>query len=313
MPTGLTNVIAVAAGGDQSLALLSNGSVTNWGTNFGTMPANLTNIVAIAAGTNFCLALRSNSTVVAWGSNGSPTNVPAGLTNVVAIAAGGGHALALKVNGTVVAWGINSSGQTNVPSSLTNSTANAMGIGAGYAHSMALRNDGTLVEWGDNSLGQTNAPNLTRVKLIAAGGNQNLASTFSTLTQYQVDVTKDLLLIYNTNSTDSSNVWAYYMANRPMVTGANVLGIGCTNNETIIPSELPNQIFAPITNWLALNPTKRPQYVIIFPYIPLRLTFPHRTNEKPGRIDRANPSTHVPCVGWSAVAYWLFLETTSAA
>ncbi len=44
-----------------------------------------------------------------------------------------------------------------------------------------------------------------------------------------------------------------------------------------------------------------------------RLTFPHRTNEKPGRIDRANPSTHVPCVGWSAVAYWLFLETTSAA
>ncbi len=212
VPTGLTNVIAVAAGGDQSRALLSNGTVTNWGASFAILPASLTNIIAIAAGTNFCLALRSNSTLVAWGSNGSPTNVPAGLTNVVAIAAGGGHALALKTNGTVVAWGINSSGQTNVPANLTN----AMGIAAGYAHSMALRNDGSAVVWGDNTFGQTNGPVLTKTKLIAAGGNQSLASTFSTLTQYPVDVTKDILLIYNTNSVDSYNVWSYYVQHRPM-------------------------------------------------------------------------------------------------
>src|SRR6266566_4488348 len=93
LPTGLTNLIAVAAGGDQSLALLRNGTVTNWDASFVPFPSSLTNIIAIAAGTNFCLALRSNSTVTAWGSSGSPTNVPTGLTNVTAIAAGGGHAL----------------------------------------------------------------------------------------------------------------------------------------------------------------------------------------------------------------------------
>src|SRR5439155_6754831 len=183
VPTGLTNVIAVAAGGDQSLALLRNGTVTNWGASFATLPVSLTNIIAIAAGTNFCLALRSNSTVIAWGSNGSPTNVPAGLTNVVAIAAGGGHALALT-NRTVVAWGNNSSGQTNVPSNLTN----AMGVAAGYAHSLALRNDGTIVAWGDNSASQTNYPALTKAKLIAAGGNQSVVGIFSPLVSYPSDV-----------------------------------------------------------------------------------------------------------------------------
>ena len=52
---------------------------------------------------------------------------------------------------------------------------------------------------------------------------------FSTSLQYAVSVPRYLLLIYNSTSVDSSNVCAYYLANRPMVSNANVLAIACTN------------------------------------------------------------------------------------
>ncbi len=116
VPSGLTNVASLAAGGNQSLALLRNGTVTNWGETYGSIPANLATATAIAAGSNFSLALRSNGTVVAWGATDyGQNNVPTGLSNVVAIAAGGFHALAVRANGTVVSWGANGSGQTNRP------------------------------------------------------------------------------------------------------------------------------------------------------------------------------------------------------
>jgi alpha-tubulin suppressor-like RCC1 family protein len=245
----VTNAIAIAAGGDQSLALLSNGTVTNWGATFGPIPAMATNVTAIAAGTNFSLALRSNGTVIAWGNNTLvQTNVPSGLTNVVAIAAGGAQAFALRSDGTVTNWGATSG---SIPANLTN----AMGIAAGYSHAVALRNDATVVAWGNNSNGQTNVPTwLGSVKLIAAGGNQSLASIYSSLLQYQVDVSKDLLLVYNSASSNSVWVKDYYLAHRPMASNALVYGIGCVTNEIALPDEFTNQIAAPFLQWLANTP-----------------------------------------------------------
>ena len=61
-----------------------------------TVPGGLSNVVAIAAGGYHSLALKSDGTVVGWGDNGyGQTTVPAGLSNVAAIAAGGYHSLAL--------------------------------------------------------------------------------------------------------------------------------------------------------------------------------------------------------------------------
>lgn len=132
-----------------------------------------------------------------------------------------------------------------------------------------------MVVWGDNSEGQTNmSVTLNNVKLIAAGGNHSLAGLFSTFVQYPVNVANDLLLIYNTNSTDSATVLNYYLANRPGVSNANVLAIDFTNSanyETISPSDFTNVILSPVTNWLSSNPTKRPQYVVLFLDIPSRV------------------------------------------
>jgi alpha-tubulin suppressor-like RCC1 family protein len=281
VPANLTNVMAISAGGHQSLALRQDSTVVQWGQTNAPVPTGLTNVNAIASGTNFHLALLKNSTVVAWGANNhGQTNVPANLSNVVAIAAGGAHALALRENGTVIVWGANGSGQTNVPAALTN----AMGVAAGYAHSIALRNDGTVLVWGDNTYGQTNTPALKSVKLLAAGGNQTLAGIFSPLVQYPVDVSRELLLIYNTNSAASIWVKDYYLAHRPMVAGAMTLGISCASNEVsgqaIITSEsFTNEVLVPYQNWLTQNPTKRPQYVLW-------------TFDLPGRVEDTNGTVY---------------------
>ncbi len=133
-------------------------------------------MVAIAGGGYHTLALKSDGTVVAWGgdiySYSGETNVPSNLSNVVAIAGGGYHSLALKGDGTVAAWGDDEYGETNVPANLTNVVAIA---GGGY-FSLALKNDGTVAAWGDDEYGETNVPsNLTNVVAISAGGDHSLA------------------------------------------------------------------------------------------------------------------------------------------
>ncbi|MSU57647.1 MAG: hypothetical protein EXS35_05615 [Pedosphaera sp.] len=273
VPTNLSGVKSIAAGWNHSVALRTNGSVTAWGLNFPLIgwtmtevPPDLTNGVAISAGGLHSLAVRSDGTVVGWGYNDAgQTNIPAGLSNVVAVAAGGSHSLALKSDGTITGWGLNTFGQATPPAGLSN----VMAIDAGWLHSAALKNDGTVIVWGRGDSGQTNiGSGLRNVKLLSAGGNHTLAGIFSSLSQYEVAVSKDLLLIYNTNSADSSNVCAYYLAHRPMVGEANVLGVGCTTNETTTASDFTNQIAAPLLSWLASNPTKRPQYIVAFLGVP---------------------------------------------
>src|SRR5438045_2710060 len=74
-------------------------------------------VTAIAAGGQQSVALKTNGTVVAWGYNGNgQTDVPVtAQSGVIAIAAGFAYTVALKSDGSVVAWGENWAGQTTVP------------------------------------------------------------------------------------------------------------------------------------------------------------------------------------------------------
>src|ERR1035437_5111623 len=80
--TGLTGIIAIAAGSDFSIALKNDGTVWGWGFNqdgeigTGTLISSLvpvqtsiTGVVAIACGAGHCLAIRNDGTVWAWGQN----------------------------------------------------------------------------------------------------------------------------------------------------------------------------------------------------------------------------------------------------
>jgi alpha-tubulin suppressor-like RCC1 family protein len=119
---GLTSSGSVWAWGSRAWGALGDGSTTGQATS----PQQVTgvsSVVAIAAGNFFSVALKSDGTVSAWGANGSgqlgdgtltnrttPVTVP-NLSRITAIAAGHTHTMALESDGTgssyLWVWGDN--------------------------------------------------------------------------------------------------------------------------------------------------------------------------------------------------------------
>jgi alpha-tubulin suppressor-like RCC1 family protein len=150
----LSGVTSIAAGGNQSIALLGDGGVVAWGENTAGQLGDGTH-----TGPQTCV-------FVGRASEGSEpcsaTPVPvSGVSEATAIAAGSNHNLALLRDGTVVAWGANGEGQlgdgttenSDVPvpvSGLSDATA----ISAGWGDDLALLGDGDVTAWGTNGDGQ---------------------------------------------------------------------------------------------------------------------------------------------------------------
>ena len=173
VPQDLTNVLAISASWDQSVAVLADGSVRTWGTRqpFG-LPAGLSGIRAVALGGGCSLALRADGTVLGWGNSQSAgVRVPGDLTNAVAISAGF-FGMALRADGTVVTWGGSYEQAPPVPSDVTNIVA----IAAGPRYFLALRADGHVLASGQADYGQTDVPkDLTNAVAVAANIFQSLA------------------------------------------------------------------------------------------------------------------------------------------
>ena len=145
----LSNVVAVAGGGDQALALRSDGTVICGGGGRGGVRAGLTNVVAISTSGTVSLALKRDGSVVVWGDGSQNLPSAPDLADVVAVSAGAGHCLALTRDGTVVAWGNpwRKPGLVRgVPAGLSNVVAIAATHSA-YGRDLALKSDGSVVEW----------------------------------------------------------------------------------------------------------------------------------------------------------------------
>ena len=152
--------------------------------------APLTDVVAVAAGRNHSVAVKSDGTVWSWGNNAYGqlgdnssntmtrfypvqvvTNALTPLDKVRMVAASDVHTLALKADGTVWAWGDNARGalgtgdttvqRTATQVSVLNDVLAIMARGTDLtARSLAQRADNSLWGWGDNShcqLGDTAA------------------------------------------------------------------------------------------------------------------------------------------------------------
>lgn len=134
----------------------------------------ISNVVAIAAGTAFTVALKADGTVWEWGmqccegflghANSSDVLAPkqvAGISEVTAIAARNSQTFALKADGTVWAWGYNSYGSLGDGTTIErHSPVQVLGltdvtaIVTGGYHSFAWKSDGSIWAWGSNQAGQ---------------------------------------------------------------------------------------------------------------------------------------------------------------
>jgi alpha-tubulin suppressor-like RCC1 family protein len=136
---GLTNVTAIAVGGQHTCALISGGTVKCWGLNASGQIGNHSTSDA------------SSPTVV--------SGLPAGVT---AIATGSQHTCAISGGGALDCWGLNTNGElgdttttnrsvaTAVPGAATNITA----IDLGATHSCLRMTSGLTKCWGGNVSGQ---------------------------------------------------------------------------------------------------------------------------------------------------------------
>jgi alpha-tubulin suppressor-like RCC1 family protein len=210
--SGLTDVVAVAAGGNFSLALVSDGTgdgvgndgtVWAWGDNFRGQLGH-----GIPAGSDVPVQVKDP---------GDPLdpNDDTVLENVVAVAAGSAHGLAVKSDGTVWTWGYDGFGQlgdtathaghqSRIPVQVNDvggagPLTGVADVSGGGLHSLALKSNGTLYAWGYNGtggLGDGGGPDsripvqvrgeggvgfLPTVTSIAAGGEHSLAIAGGTL------------------------------------------------------------------------------------------------------------------------------------
>jgi len=182
LPAG-TDVVDVDGGINWGLALLSDGTVVEWGDRAPAEPdsAKAETFTHVAAGTDDVMAVTDTGKLVSWGMHTQvgDLDVPPALADatVTEVDLSMDAAVALTSTGKVYSWGSDYEHQAEAPASLSDQTA--VSVSAGYEHSAVLTSAGAVVDWGDLAP-TTEAPappqGSSYVKVVAAP-RWNLALT----------------------------------------------------------------------------------------------------------------------------------------
>ena len=190
-------VVPLGAGSGFTLMVMSNRSVTNWGsTLLGVVPDVINpgkvgtagfigaNGVGVGSGSEFGMAWTLSEEAVVWGAtnnNAAVTQKPTNLVGLVGLSGGVDHVVYHQEQGSnrvavAGAWGTNGSGQTNVPEVLRGSGAGVVGVSAGQNFGLAVRTNGQVMAWGSPVGGVTTVPvGVSNVVGLAAGTYHGVA------------------------------------------------------------------------------------------------------------------------------------------
>ena len=148
--------VLIAAGGDHTVGLKSDGTVVATGGNGRGQckVTDWTDLVAVRAGSLHTVGLKSDGTVVATGLNREGQCDVTVWTDLVAVSEGQAHTVGLKSDGTVVATKYTGDmkyyhGQCDV-----SGWTDVVAISADYYQTVGLKSDGTVVATGFNVSGQ---------------------------------------------------------------------------------------------------------------------------------------------------------------
>jgi alpha-tubulin suppressor-like RCC1 family protein len=184
--SGGTNWKQVSAGGENTTAIKTDGTLWTWG--FGTSGAlgdasgtgsksrpvttfaGGTNWKQVSSGDSHTAAIKTDGTLWTWGNgtNGrlgnavttgnisTPVTTFAGGTNWKQVSCGTQHTAAIKTDGTLWTWGIGTSGRLGNASTTSVSTpvttfsggTNWKQVSSGGSHTAAIKTDGTFWIWG---------------------------------------------------------------------------------------------------------------------------------------------------------------------
>jgi len=189
---GGTNWKQVAGGGNQTVAIKTDGTLWTWGSgNQGRLGVNdtssrITPVTTFAGGSNWkqvsafntgTVAIKTDGTLWTWGrgaggmlgtndttQRNTPVTTFAGGTNWKQVAGGTSHIAAIKTDGTLWTWGYGNFGRlgnNDTTDKLTPVTTFAGGtnwkqilLNPNANHTAAIKTDGTLWTWGQNANGQ---------------------------------------------------------------------------------------------------------------------------------------------------------------
>lgn len=212
---------AIAAGGEQSVAIKNDGTLWVWGkigngTNDGsTVQVKISSINpwrSVTSGSQHVLGIQTDGSLWAFGSNeysqlgdgsdlysqSEPSRV--GYDTDWQEAYGGrAHSVALKSDGTLWAWGQNWYSQVGVPippnllksPTKVGNDSDWKSVTSGYEHNLAIRKDGTVWSWGRNRSGQLGdgtrltglSPQPIQTDSLFACGNVMLSDILSNASQ----------------------------------------------------------------------------------------------------------------------------------
>ena len=185
---------AVAAGGNASHFIKTDGSLWGEAFRFAPEPVQLASVVsAVASSNTHLLFVKTDGTLWGLGANsdgqlgdGTTTyrSPPVQVASAVsAVAAGSSHSLFVKIDGTLWGMGNNGQGQLGIVTTTSRPTTTPVqiasgvrAVAAGSYHSLFIKTDGTLWGMGQNGYQNLGLENSTSVPVQIASGVSAVAA-----------------------------------------------------------------------------------------------------------------------------------------
>jgi N-acetylneuraminic acid mutarotase len=125
------------------------------------------------------------------------------------------------------------------------------------------------LQYSPTTAGTTTTALTLNYTVAGVSKTQNL--TLQGLAQ-DVDPSQNVLLVYNSTSSNSSTILNYYLSHRPGMASANSVAVSISSQEVVSESTYLAQMETPILNWLQAHPSRDIRFIVLMYDLPSRVS-----------------------------------------